>query len=164
MSSDIAIFVSTGLATTVGTIAVIVNLHINRRNRRINNTLQLARDFDQDHTFVMARMYMWEKFLNLPTNHYNWEDLVNEIQLENKSPELALITKDDLIALNRVAAFYKMIAGLVANKEVDIPLLRSLFCYNYNRFWQPVRGKFEVYADESDKVLFVGIPELESAL
>ncbi|AEE24402.1 DUF4760 domain-containing protein [Paraglaciecola chathamensis] len=164
MSSDIAIFVSTGLATAVGTIAVIVNLHINRRNRRINNTLQLARDFDQDHTFVKARMYMWEKFLNLPNNRYNWEDLVNEIQLESKSKELSTITKDDLIALNRVAAFYKMIAGLVANKEVDIPLLRSLFCYNYNRLWQPVRGKFEVYAGESDKALFVSIPELESKI
>jgi hypothetical protein len=55
-----------------------------------------------------------------------------------------------------------MIARLVSNNEVDIPLLKSLFSYNYNRFWQPVRDKFEAHTNREDKALFVVIPVLES--
>ena len=162
MDSFIAILISAGSATVIGTVALIVNYRTNQRNRKINNTLQLAKDFDQDHSFVTARMFMWEKFLNLPKKNYDWEDIVLKIQSEDNGEELKNITKEDLIALNRVAAFYKMIAGLVSNNEVDIPLLKSLFSYNYNRFWQPVRDKFEAHTNREDKELFVVIPVLES--
>ena len=99
---------------------MIVNFRINQRNRKINNTLQLAKDFDQDHSFVQVRMVR-EKFLDLPKNNYDWEDLI-EYQSNEKSSELVNITDNDLIALNRVAAFYKMTAGLIENNEVDIKL------------------------------------------
>ena len=162
VNTFIAILISAGFATIIGTVALIVNYQTNQRNRKINNTLQLAKDFDQDHSFVAARMFMWEKFLDLPKNNYDWEDLVIKIQNKDKDEELKNITKADLIALNRVAAFYKMIAGLLSNNEVDIPLLQSLFSYNYNRFWQPVRDKFETHTNRNDKELFVVIPVLES--
>ncbi|WP_335991435.1 hypothetical protein [Pseudoalteromonas sp. CH_XMU1449-3] len=161
MESYIAILISAGFTSIIGSIAVIVNFRINQRNRKINNTLQLAKDFDQDHSFVKVRMFMWEKFLDLPKNNYDWEDLIIEYQSNKKSPELVNITDNDLIALNRVAAFYKMIAGLIENNEVDIRLLRSLFGYNYNRFWQPLRDKFETHTNKNDRPLFVKIPELE---
>jgi hypothetical protein len=105
---------------------------------------------------------MWGKFLDLPKNNYSWENIVLKIQNEDSGEELKNITKEYLIALNRVAAFYKMIAGLVSNSEVDTPLLKSLFSYNHNRFWQPVRDKFETYKNREDKELFVVIPVLES--
>lgn len=161
MESYIAILISSGFATAAATVAVVVNYRTNQRNRKINNTLQLSKDFDQDYSFIEGRMFMWEKFLELSKSHYDWEDLIVKYQSETRCPELKDISKEDLIALNRVAAFYKMIAGLVANDEVDIPLLRSLFGYNYNRFWQPLRDKFESNTNRNDRALFVEIPELK---
>ncbi|ATG58213.1 MULTISPECIES: hypothetical protein [Pseudoalteromonas] len=161
MESYVAILISAGFATSVGTIAVLVNYKVNQRNRKINNTLQIAKDYYQDHTFATSRMFMWEKFIDLPKNHYDWEDLIVHFNSESKPPELNSITEEDLIALNRVIAFYKMVAGLIENREVDVPLLKSLFSFNYNRYWQPVRDKFETHTNRNDKALFVKIPELE---
>jgi len=78
--------------------------------------------------------------------------------------EIPNVTPERVCTLNRIAAFYNTLKGLVEKGEVDVPLLQELFTYNYNRFWNPIRKKIaDNTAHELEKSLFRDVPELESS-
>jgi hypothetical protein len=87
----------------------------------------------------------------------DWKKIMARISDPDIDPkEVAALT-----AVNRTAAFYMSVRGLIDRAEVDIDMLRSLFGYNYTRYWNCLRKRIrDASSDDMDEGLFEPIDEL----
>lgn len=155
------ILVSACLTVSVAVIAIIVNRIVNQRNRNISTVMQLTKDFYQDSQFTRDRLKLWGKLEKLPDSDFDYKKFLEWVQNDQTS----LIKIDEVVALNRTAAFYHAVGALIDRREVDMNLLKHFFGYNYNRFWNPYRKKFVENSTISlDQAFFKPIKELEQKL
>jgi hypothetical protein len=154
----VAILISASVTLVAGLIAVAYNICISRKHRNIIAVMQLARDFYQDSAFIEHRATSWSILRTLNEDECDYQKIVATLVSEDEKSQ----KKNAFIALNRTAAFYMSVRNLVQWQEVNIPMLRDLFGYNYNVFWNPVRERIQRHSSHpKDKELFSAIPELE---
>lgn len=166
-----AIIISVFFSIIIGTITVFINYRNTKKNRKINAAIQLNKDFYQDHLFCDRRSAAWENLKELNPKDCDYmamtkrqlfdDDQKNGSGNESSDKSNLKINEEDFAALNRTAAFYNSMKGLIERDEVDVGLLREFFCFNYQTMWNEVRKKFlENTTDRAGKTLFREIPEL----
>ncbi len=108
-----------------------VNAWLNWKHRNIVAVTQLVKDFYHDLPYVELRIRSLRLIANLPKEECNWKRLMARISHPDTDPE----QREMLVAVNRTAAFYLVVRGLIEKHEVNKTMLRSLFGYNYTVYW-----------------------------
>jgi hypothetical protein len=134
-----------------------VNAWLNRKHRNIVVVTNLVKDFYHDIAYVELRIKSYCLIAKMSDEDCNWRKVMARIA----SGQTAEPDAQVLVAVNRTAAFYLAVRGLIQQREVNVEMLRSLFGYNYTVYWNCVREKiWSASNKQQDKELFAEIPEL----
>ena len=125
--------------------AIVVNFLINQKNRKTNNAFQLSRDYFHDKEFVEMRLVLWVELKDLKNEEHNLESILKNINNENPP-----LSKQSIVALNRVSAFFSTLNSLEKENEVNLKVLKKSFGYNYLEYWNKHREQFEKYSNNKD--------------
>jgi len=83
--------------------------------------MQLTRDYYQDAFFVEQRLKLWPILKKLPDDKLDFQKIIGLV-CNDRTSELKT---EEVIALNRTAAFYHSVRSLTDRGEVDIEILRD---------------------------------------
>lgn len=157
-TADYIALVAPTTAVIIGFVTLWIHMRLHQRNRRVQAVMQLAKDFYQDSQFNFDRLKLWQVLKDLKDEDHDYGGIVGLVTNDRVCP----LKPEEIMALNRTAAFYNSIRGLIDSGEADLDMLRRFFAYNYNGFWNPVRTKFVKHSKSGyDQRFFQEIPELE---
>ena len=159
----VAILISALAVIVTGIISLRSAKSSSKKNRQISNAKLLINEFF-DPSFADRRLQSIETLRSLKGKNANYVDLIkfvsnscNDKDIKERF-ECVKVVNDDVLTLNQLAAFYKTMASLIDNEEVDLKILKDVFSYNYIYIWNDIRQNFLKNTDnEEAQKLFCNI-------